>query len=114
MAKKWAMYNNSANNESAKILMATNQVVKMKQIDPMKLKVLSGARIKILAIIEYRTVVNGNELVMAMKMPKNLISYHMRILVDSGYVRASRAGKSKNYTIAKLEAHNIIKFFCKD
>lgn len=43
----------------------------------------------------------GCELVNGLGMAKNLLSYHLKILIDQGYVNALRCGRKKHYTIAK-------------
>jgi DNA-binding transcriptional ArsR family regulator len=43
----------------------------------------------------------GCELVTGLEMPKNLLSYHLKILITHGYIESVRCGRKKHYTIAK-------------
>ena len=54
----------------------------------------------------------GCDLVKGLEMPKNLLSYHLKILIDLGYVKALRKGRKKHYSIAKnmeLKVKEILK-----
>ncbi len=41
----------------------------------------------------------GCDLIERLELPKNLLSYHMKILSQLGYVQETRCGRKKNYTI---------------
>jgi ArsR family transcriptional regulator len=41
----------------------------------------------------------GCDLIERLELPKNLLSYHMKILTQLGYVQESRCGRKKNYSI---------------
>ncbi len=65
-----------------------------------KLKVFNDSKILILlALFKCEDVYCGCELVELLKMPKNLLSYHMKFLVKMGFVSEKKCGKKKQYTI---------------
>lgn len=49
----------------------------------------------------------GCDLIERLELPKNLLSYHMKILVQLGYVRETRCGRKKNYTIKQDQKQKV-------
>lgn len=49
----------------------------------------------------------GCELVNSLDIPKNLLSYHLKTLVDQGYVDFIRKGRKKHYRINPLKRHKV-------
>lgn len=65
-----------------------------------KLKLFNDSKILILlALYKCTDVYCGCDLVELLKMPKNLLSYHMKYLVKEGYVSEKKCGKKKQYSI---------------
>lgn len=65
-----------------------------------KLKIFNDNKILILlALYKCEDVLCGCDLVELLKMPKNLLSYHMKYLVKLGYVSEKKCGKKKHYKI---------------
>jgi DNA-binding transcriptional ArsR family regulator len=51
----------------------------------------------------------GCDLVDKLKIPKNLLSYHIKQLKDLGYIEETRCGKNKQYRISAYKENNIRK-----
>ena len=49
----------------------------------------------------------GCELVNSLDMPKNLLSYHLKILINLGYVESIRCGRKKHYKITKQKRTKV-------
>lgn len=59
-------------------------------------------RIKVLLqLFECREVVCGCDLIKKIKIPKNLLSYHIAFLEDKGLVEGKKCGQKKNYCLTK-------------
>ena len=59
------------------------------------------------ALYKCRDDVCGCDLVDKLEIPKNLVSYHMRILREEGLVVETRCGKRKVYEISKRKAKDV-------
>lgn len=65
-----------------------------------RLKVFNKNKILILlTLFQCEDILCGCDLVEKLKIPKNLLSYHIKFLVESGYVSEKKCGKKKNYRI---------------
>lgn len=74
----------------------------MKLLNKTKLKVLSGIRLDILLLISnYGDETACKQLLKDTKMAKNLLSYHIKMLVRYKYLEENKKGKNKFYTIPK-------------
>ncbi|MFA5197764.1 MAG: winged helix-turn-helix domain-containing protein [Patescibacteria group bacterium] len=51
----------------------------------------------------------GCNLVDKLKIPKNLLSYHVKKLKDLGYIEETRCGKNKQYRISASRENKIRK-----
>lgn len=51
----------------------------------------------------------GCDLVDNLKLPKNLISYHISMLKDLGYIEETRCGRNKNYRIKREKIDKVRK-----
>ena len=73
-----------------------------------KLKLFNDSKILILlALYKSENVLCGSDLVELLKMPKNLLSYHMKFLVKEGYVSEKKTGKKKFYNV-KSSRHDEV------
>lgn len=53
------------------------------------------------ALYKCKEDVCGCDLVEKLKIPKNLLSYHIKTLRESGFIEEKKCGKMKNYQITK-------------
>lgn len=51
----------------------------------------------------------GCDLINILGLPKNLISYHIKLLISLGYVEAVRCGRKKNYKIVSTQRPKVKK-----
>jgi DNA-binding transcriptional ArsR family regulator len=49
----------------------------------------------------------GCDLIGQLGIPKNLLSYHLKILIEHGYVEAVRCGRKKNYRISTAQNNKV-------
>jgi ArsR family transcriptional regulator len=49
----------------------------------------------------------GCDLVEELEIPKNLLSYHIKILREKGFVEEEPCGKKKNYTISEAKLGQV-------
>lgn len=70
-------------------------------------------RIKILLqLFECRKVTCGCDLVKKIKIPKNLLSYHISFLKESALIEEKKCGQRKNYTLTN-KGEEIVKCLTK-
>ncbi|MDO8513745.1 MAG: ArsR family transcriptional regulator [bacterium] len=78
-----------------------------------KLRIFNDSKILLLsALFKCEDTYCGCDLVNLLKMPKNLLSYHMKYLVEAGYVSEKKCGKKKHYkikSVKKAEVEAILK-----
>lgn len=73
-----------------------------------KLEVFDEPKITILqALYDCYKQPYGCELVNSLYMPKSLLSYHLKILIDKGYVEFTRKGRKKHYKITAVKRHKV-------
>lgn len=73
-----------------------------------KLKLFNDSKILILlALYKCEDVYCGCDLVNLLKMPKNLLSYHMKFLVKMGYVTEKKCGKKKQYRVKESRKQEV-------
>ena len=49
----------------------------------------------------------GCDLIDRLELPKNLLSYHIKILLQLGYIKETRCGRKKNYTIKEAQRNKV-------
>jgi DNA-binding transcriptional ArsR family regulator len=65
-----------------------------------KLEIYDEAKLTILHTLYFcHNQPCGCDLVSGLEMPKNLLSYHLKILIAHGYVESVRCGRKKHYKI---------------
>jgi len=73
-----------------------------------KLKLFNDSKILILLTLYNSEEVNcGVDLVEKLKMPKNLLSYHMKYLTERGYVQDKKCGKKKYYSVKNTKRDEV-------
>lgn len=64
------------------------------------LSILNENRLHILKLLfECNDALCGCDLAEKIEIPKNLISHHIKVLRDAGFITETRCGKNKNYLI---------------
>jgi DNA-binding transcriptional ArsR family regulator len=53
----------------------------------------------------------GCDLLETMDIPKNLLSYHIKTLIEQGYVQENRCGRQKKYSIRPESLNNLKSIF---
>lgn len=59
-------------------------------------------RIKVmLQLFDCQKITCGCDLVKKIKIPKNLLSYHIGFLKENGFIEETRCGQKKNYSLSE-------------
>ncbi|MCK9416197.1 MAG: helix-turn-helix domain-containing protein [Candidatus Dojkabacteria bacterium] len=73
-------------------------------------KLLENARIKILSML-YQKDTCACEIVNKTKLKNNLISHHLKVLTDMGYIEAKRNGKHMMYNLRPCKRDIVREIF---
>lgn len=77
-----------------------------------KLQLFSSARLNILqALLNCDDYLCGCNLINELDIPKNLLSYHIKTLIDLGYIKEVKCGRNKRYSIRPESEDKVKQIF---